>query len=816
MSSLRLDLLYALRTLRKTPATTAVALAVLTLGIGANAAIFSVLDAALLRPLPFAQPQDLVQVERDRPSGRSPNYSEPRFDMVREEATTLSGVAAYDDLGAGFNLITDGSPQRLVGSMVSHNFFSVLGVSPLYGRDFTADDDRPGAGGVVILSHRLWRSHFGADPQAVGRTLDLNGEGHQIIGVMPASYSFPRIAELWLPFRIAYAEGSDANYLKVVGRTAEGYDFAAVEAELDALGRRVEERFDPEDDQGETLAAIPLQRALYGHLQPVLLVLLAAVAMVLLIACANLANLQLARSAARRQEMAIRTALGASSARLTRQLLTENLLLAATGGALGLLLAQAALRPLLALGPEEVASLTGVSLDGRMVLFTLGLSLATGLLFGLAPALAARRTDVSAGLKEGGAAIGGRSGRRLGLGLVTAEVALALVLLLGAGLLVKSFYQLAAVDTGLETSGVLTLRVSLPEARYGTAEALERFQSQVLDNIEAVPGVARAAFANSLPTTIGPDLSFAVVGHPDPDSDLASGGAQFRTVSPGYFEALGIPRLQGREFLDSDTSSSEPVVIINRRLAETHWPEGDALGQSLQISGSGGGPARIVGVVENVRELGATQGVPRITYIPTGQLEDGLAGMLTRLLPFHLVARAESGLGSPFDVGALTRPISAAVWAVDPQQPITNALTLDELLAAHLRDDAFNTLLLGILAAVALLLAAVGIYGVLAHLVGQRRREIGIRLALGASRRSIARSVVTQGLGAILAGVALGLATAAFSGRWIASLIHGADPVDPAVFALIAGLLILLSLVATYLPARRAARVDPLRCLREE
>ncbi|MEM9293520.1 MAG: ABC transporter permease [Acidobacteriota bacterium] len=828
MRSLRLDLLFALRTLRKSPGTTGAALLMLALGIGANTAIFTVIDAAMLRPLPFAEPHRLVQLERDHPIGRLAHSSELRFDRVRRGATTLAAIAAYDDLGAGYSLLNDGRPQRLEGSKVSHDFFEVLGVRPLFGRTFQQEDDLPGAAGTVVLSHRLWRSRFGADPTALGSRLNLNGEDFEIVGIMPPRFAFPHTAELWLPFRIAYREGSAANYLRMVGRISAGRELASAEAEMLTLGRRIDAELNPEnhgsknappesgqleESQGETLAVVPLQRALYGHLGTALLVLAAAVGSILLIACANLASLQLARSAARKQEMALRVALGASRRRLLRQLLTESLTLSIAGGALGVLVASLALQPLLAIGPEDIAQLSRFGLDLRVLGFALALSMATGLLSGLIPALTAWNPSVERHLRGGTKASGGHRRRLTGLALVSAELALTLVLLLAAGLLIKSFAGLRAIEPGIEPQDVLTLRVSLPEARYGSGAGLERFQRPVLEAIEAVPGVRRAALANSLPTTLGPHSVYSIPGTADAASQPIGGSVDYRSISPGYFETLGIQRLRGREFQPADSSGSEPVVIINRAFAQRHWAGVDPLGETLLLDGIPA-PVRIVGVVANVRELGATQQAPAIVYAPNSQVPDELAAMLTRLLHFFVVVKAEAAAAS--NPGQLTTAMSEAIWSFDGEVPISHPRVMDELLSAHLQNETFNTLLLTLLSATALILTAVGIYGVLAHWVGQRRRELGIRRALGATRSQVAALVLREGAVAILGGIALGLVAAGLSARWLQSLLHDMDALDPAVYGAATALLVLLALFATYLPARRASRSDPLQSLRAE
>ena len=817
MRSLLDDLRYALRLLAKSPGFATAAVLTLGLAIGANTAIFSVAHGTLLAPPPFPEPDRLAEVLRKFPQGTVPSVSPTRFFHWQEHSRAFSDLAVYDDIGSGFNLTGDGKPERIVGSRVSHKFFKVLKVEPALGRSFAVEEDSPGGPRAVVLSDALWHRRWAADPKIVGRSIELNGEAYSVVGVMPPTFRYPVAAELWTPLQADPAASEAANYLRLLGRLAPGKSLEAAAAEAPVLTKSLIRRFpDLPVSPEETATVQSLQERLGRGVRPALLILLGAVGCVLLIACVNIANLQLARGAARRRELAIRSALGAGARRIARQLLTESLLLALLGGALGVALGALAIRPLLALSPVPLEPLTPIEVNGTVLAFALALSLLAGLLFGLAPALQVLRSEVADPLREGAGRVTlGKRGLLARRMLVVGEVALALVLLVGASLLAKSFVGMLGTDPGFEPDGVLTQKISLPEGRYGSPVALERFAREISERAAALPGVRGAAFTSSLPLEGGPDMFFMVEGR-DPNAPDGGIDPQVRFVTEGYFAALGIPILRGRGFTSADRADAAPVVILNQAAARKIWPKGDALGRRLIMGSpkvpelSDLRPRPIVGIVGDVRETGLQQEAPPVAYVAVGQVPPGLLTLLVRLIPASFVVRAE---GSP---GALATPVARAIWSVDPDLPVTNVLTLREVLRRSVGSDSWNAALLGILALSALALSAIGIYGVLSFLVEQRTREIGVRMALGANAREVTGLILRQGGIPVGVGLLLGLVGAFALTRYLESLVYGISVRDPLAFALGAIALGAVALLASFVPARRASRLDPLVALRRD
>jgi putative ABC transport system permease protein len=824
LAALPAELRLAARRLAKAPGFTAVALLMLACAIGANTAIFSVVDGLLLRPLPLAGAERLMKLLRHLPELDLDALSVPKYFFWRDRGTASAGfaaIAAYESLGSGFNLVTDGRPERIVGSHVSANFFAVFADRPQLGRTFAAEEDRPGGPRAVVLSDRLWRRRFGGEPAVVGRRLRLNGELYTVVGVMPANFRFPARSELWTPWQLDPASDDKESYIEVAGRLRQGAGMAAAQAAMDVVARRFAAARPDHVRPREGIRVLPLQQYLYGPLRPALLVLLAAVGAVLLIACVNLANLQLARLAAQQREIAIRTALGASRWQVLRQLLAESLLLSFLGGAAGLLLGAWCLRPLLAASPVGADSLARVAVDGRVLLFTFGLSALSAVLFGLAPVMqrVGRRERERGGLpaalaEASGRTAGRRTGRLTRQLLVAAEVALAMVLAIAGMLLARSFVGLLRGAPGFSADHVLTLKLSLPQARYGNGAALDRFAAELVGRVAGLPAVSGAALASTLPLEDGPPMGFAIDGryHGETSGD-GFGIAQYRAVTPGYFRTLRIAGRRGRTFDAGDRRGAEPVAVINEAATRRYWPGRDPLGSRIilgvQTSLADPRPRRIVGIVDDVRERGLDEPPPPIAYVPMSQLPDAVAAAFVELLPTSLAVRTAG------PAPGLAHAVERQVAAVDPQQPVTDVCAMEEIVARSLGPRRFAAVLLGALSLLALALAAVGIYGVLSYLVQQRGREIGVRMALGATGLDVLGMVVRQGMSAVSVGIAVGLAGAFALARLLGNLLYGVGPHDPSSFALTAAFLALVAAVACAVPARRASRLDPLSVLRE-
>ena len=747
MTTLWQDLRYGTRMLAKHPGFTLTA--ALTLGIGANSAIFSVVNAVLLRPLPLEEPERLVKLWENKPDLIQGTTSAPNLKDWREQNDVFTEIAAYQF--GSFNLQGQDRPERVLGATVSANFFRVSGVAPQLGRAFLEGEDQPGSSRVVLLSHQLWRRSFGADPGLVGKSILLGEESYTVIGVMPAGFRFPsRLTEVWVPLVFTPQQlASRGNHdLQALGRLKPGVTFEQAREQMNAIARRLAAAY-PEAQARRGILLIPLQEETVRGVRQSLLVLMAAVGFVLLIACTNVANLLLARAAARRREIAIRTALGAGRFRLVRQLLTESLILAVTGGALGLLLAKWGTEALVKLAANFLPRANEVGLDGRVVGFTLLLSLLTGVVFGLSPALQIAKTDVQAALKEGGNA--GEGPQRTGLRslLVVIEVAASLVLLIGASLLLKSFVRLQQTETGMRAEHVLTMGIALPQAKYATQPATVAFYQQLLERVSALPGVEQAGVINLLPLQqTGTNGGFHLGGRPEPPLGQAP-VAELRSTSPDYFRALGIPLVAGRFFNAQDQEHTARVVIINQTLARQYLADQDPIGQ--RIGAVGEDWMTIVGVVGDVKQSGLTQRTrPEIFYSFTQSPKSGMS----------LGVRAAS------DPAALMSAVRGAVRALDAALPVYNVKTMETVIADSVSGSRVNVLLLGVFAALALGLAVVGLYGVMSYTVTQSTREIGIRLALGAQAGDVLRLVVGQGMVLTAIGVVIGVVAAWVLTRW--------------------------------------------------
>ncbi len=795
MQTLLQDLRFALRTLLRSPAFAGVATLTLALGIGAVATLFSVVDGVLLRPLPFREPDRLVAV--------SPALLRGEYVLARDRSRSFAELGGYQ-AGVGFGLSGGGEPERVTGAYASTNLFAALGAEPLLGRGFAAGEDQPGRGGVVVLGHGLWRRRFGADPAVVGRTVTLDGQPRTVVGVMPAEFRFPSAeTELWVPVSLdpaPHAVGAlwGMGGFQAVGRLAPGATPRQALAELGALARAMRAEnplWTPPEPYRADAAVVPLRDAVVGEVRPTLLVLLAAVGFVLLIACANVANLLLARGLGRGREMALRSALGAGRGRLVRQLLTESLVLALAGGAAGLLLATWGLRWLVAALPADTPRLAEVALDGRVTALALGATLLTGVAAGLFPAWRVTRSELQGPLREGAGAGGGR--RRLSGVLVAAEIGLAMVLVVGAGLLIRSVRALVAVDPGFRTERVVSARIDPPESLYGDPARQRAFYAEVLGRVQALPGVGAAGLTSQLP----------LGGEPSPWATAVEGVTldpnalpmfDRRAVTPEYLRTLGVRLVRGRAFTAADREGAPPVALVDEAAARRFWPGEDPVGKRI------GHPwandwMTVVGVVAEVRSAGLAGEQNPAYYAPFAQKPG--AGMT-------LVARTTS---SP---EALAGSLRAVVAGVDPQVPVSRVRAMDEWIAESVARPRLTAVLLGAFAGLALLLGAVGVYGVIAYTVGERTREIGLRIALGAGVGDVVGMVLRQGALLAAAGIGAGLLASLAATRALAGLLYGVTATDPLTFAVVPAVLAAAALLATWLPARRASRVDPMTALR--
>jgi predicted permease len=815
------DFRYAVRMLSKNRGITVVAILTLALGIGANTAIFSVVNAVLLRPLPYKNAEELVKVWGKLANEGIPQnwISEPEWWELKETNDAFSEVAAYS-LGGGGNLTSaDHDPVRVTAASATASLFPLLGTQPFLGRTFAPDEDQLGKNQVALVSYRLWKSQFGADAHLPGQTIHLDGKPYTVAGVLPDGFSFGRNSDVWTPLGLNREKPQDrgSHYLHVIARRKPGVSFEQANTEMDRFAKRLAHEY-PDAyvrgaDPGWGVYTVPLKEEVVGKVRQALLILFAAVVFVLLIACANIANLQLARASVREKEVSIRAALGAGVWRISRQLLTENILLSLVGGGAGLFLAVWGVAALRALSPANLRNVEGIRIDGTVFLFTLGISLLTGLFFGLAPVVHIVRARLAEKLKASGRGTAGTRSHRLRGALVVSEVALALVLLVGAGLMIRSFQRLLEVDPGFRSDHLLTLQIALPTERYKDDVHVAYFYRQLMERLRTLPGVKAAGAVSELPlsgnyssgtvfvenTTVADVPRFAGAAYIETDR---------RAATAGYFEAMQMRLVRGRLFTDADEAATQFVAIVDSDFAGRFWPGKDAIGQRIAIDAiPGSKPAQprwrtIVGVVKHIKHYALDVPGREQAYFPHSQARE-----------YQQMALAIRGAGDPL---ALTGAVREKVQSLDREVPLYDVNTMEELLSASVAQSRLNLILLAVFASVALLLAAVGIYGVMSYSVTQRVHEIGIRMSLGAETRDVLRLILAEGMLLAGMGVGVGLAGAFVLTRFISNFFFGVRPNDPVTFAGITALLSLVALAACFIPARRATQVNPIIALRYE
>jgi len=800
MSGLRQDLKYGIRMLFKKPAFTAVVVLTLALSISSTTVVFSVVNALLLRSLPYSNPDQLINVWSVFKSNNKAYASAANFREWQERNQSFQSLAAYDSLK--LNLTGGDRPEAIDVALVTANLFPLLGVQPVRGRGFRTEEEQPATNKVAVISDGLWQRRFGADAGVVGKPLVLDGDSYTVIGIMPPRFSFPEKIDVWLPLSFVPEELADRgyNHLAVVGRLKPGVELRQAQAEMSAImGEQV--RKYPNENAGRSMRLLTFQQNLVGDIRMALWILSAAVFLVLLIACANIANLLMARATTRQKDIAIRIGLGAGRRRLIQQLLIESLLLSLFGGAMGLIFAYGGLKVLTSVGPTNIPRLSEVTIDARVLAFTLVISLLTGVIFGLIPALQATKPEINEWLKDGQrSASGGPGGKRARSWLVVTEMALALILLIGAGLLIKSFLILWQVEPGFNPHNVITMAISPSPPKYNTQRDFVILCQRVLEQVKSTPGVDAVGVVNQLPFSgrnLG--LNFTVGGQP-PVKPEDTASANFRLVSPGYLQAMGIPLKRGRDFNDHDRRDSTPVALINETLAKHYFANEDPIGKQLNIEGQQA-PREIVGIIGDVKQIKLDAEVKSEIYVPFFQIA---------VPAMNIVVRTTT------DPGSMTSAVLRQISRVDPDQPVYQVKTMDEYLGESMAQRRLSTVLLGVFAALALILAALGVYGMMSYLVSQRTREIGVRMALGARQLDILKLVVRHGMWLSILGIAVGVAAALLLTRIMTSSLYGISASDPLTYVGISALLALIALLACLIPARRALKVDPIIALRYE
>lgn len=814
------DLSFALRSLAKTPGFTLIAVVVVAVGIGVNTAVFSVINTVLLKPLTYPEPQAMVELRNTGPRGSFPGANIPKFNIWHQQTGIFQQVAAYDFGGAGMNITGSDHPEQVQGMHVSADYFTLFGAPVVAGRTFTAAEDSPNGGHVAVLSYSLWKSRYGANPNIVGSTIQLDGQPYLIVGVLGRKFVTDTPADLWVPFQFDLNSQDMAHYFTVAARLRHNVTLPQANAQLRLAADQYRHLYGADSlapDAG--FSVISLQEATIGDARFPLLVLLGAVSFVLIIACANVANLLLARASSRKREFATRAALGAGRGQLIRQMLTESLTLSIAGGMLGLLLGFIGVRFLLSINPGDMPRIgedgSGVTLDINVLLFTLGISLLTGILFGLIPAISASQHNLVAALNENSSrsGIGFRTGK-LRSALVVGEMAITLVLVIGAALLIRTFFKLQAVDPGFATHNVISMAMSVSGDRFQKTAPVTQVIRDGTDRVLAVPGVLDVGVSNCLPMAGNFGMIFDVVGRPKGNSPF-TGGAGFYSISWRYFNALKIPLLRGRFFNQQDDSAAPLVVMINQAMARQFWPKDDPLKDRIQIA-PGAGPAfaegtrQVIGIVGDTHDGGPNRDPFPIMYIPLAQMPDLETALNSRVAPLWWIIRSQ------VDPHTLAAPIATALRNASGGLPVAHIRTMDEIEARNTSRQRFNMLLLTIFGSAGLLMAAIGVYGVMSYSVQQRTQELGIRMALGAQASNLRNLVIRQGMVLILIGVAIGITGSFWLTRFLASFLFGIKTLDPIVFIATPFLLSIVGLLAIWIPAIRATRVDPMTALRLE
>jgi len=816
MENLIRDLKFGIRSLLKNRTFSIVAIVALAVGIGATTAIFSIVNTILIRPLPYRESDRLEILYHHYPKlDLKASVSAVGYNHYVKNLKSVESMGCYTGWAA--NLTGVDSPERLSGGRVSHTFFSTLGVQPARGRSFQADEEAEGKNRVVVLSHELWNRRFAADPGLVGGTIMINGENHTVIGIMPPDFhfgsEFGQEVEIYSPVAFTTDQLDPNNwgfeFLFTLLRLKPGVSREAAQTELDSIAAGVRRQINGDADNAReinwTLLIENFRENIVGDIRPALKILMAAVAMVLLIACANVANLLLARSSGRQKEFALRSALGAGQGRIFRQLITESVLLSMIGGVLGLMLAYGGLRFLVSLSPENIPRTNEIGIDWTVLLFAIGVSLLTGIIFGIAPALQSSKSDLHESLKEGGRTGTGVARRNLRNLLVIAEVAVALVLLIGAGLLIRSFLNVQRVDPGFNPEKMLVLQLSLPEAKYPEPADRDRFFQTVMPKVRSLPGVQNAGFSTSVPMSgYNSSASFTIEGRNVAKGEMSPWGNRWY-AGPGYFQTMGIPLIRGRFFEERDSSDAPLVAIIDETMAQKFWPNEDPIGRRISFGRTDSGDRvwrEIVGIVGHVKQKGLDDKSPVQYYVPYRQMTSANVYLAVR-----------SGQD---DSAALTGSVRNAIQSVDREIPVFKVRTMEKIVADSLMPRRFAMVLLGIFALIAMLLASVGLYGVMSYSVAQRTHEIGVRMALGARAASVLGMVIRQGMVLTVAGLVLGIAGAFALTGLMSSLVFGVGTADPVTYVLFSIALLAVSFLASYIPARRATRVDPMIALRYE